>query len=125
MNEPPVKPRTIVVVDDQAEFLHIARVQLTRNGCLKVVGEAMSGAAALELVSNLAPRPDGVLLDVEMPGQDGLQTARLIRTLAPEVRIIVTSASNTPGYRAAAVRIGAAFLPKRSLTAEAVLDLLD
>ena len=116
---------TVVLVDDQVEFLQIARGRLTRGAALEVVGEATSGQEALTLVSELQPTPDAVLLDVEMPGLDGLETARRLRHLAPEVRVILTSASSEAGYGPAAVGIGAVFLPKRDLTAQAILDLLD
>ena len=122
---PAAKPRTIIVVDDQPDFLEFARTRLARDGTLAVIGEATSGAAALELVHRMASNLDGVLLDVEMPGMDGLETARRLRAVAPAVRIILTSASDAPGYATAAARIGAMFLSKRDLSAEAVLDLLD
>lgn len=115
--------RTLVVVDDQPDFLKLARSRLTRTMSIDVIGETTSGQTALELVPQLAP--DAVLLDVEMPGLDGFETARRLRTLAPRVRIILTSASETPRYAAIATRLGAVFLPKRSLSAEAVLQLLD
>jgi len=118
-------PRTLVLVDDQPEFLAIARGRLTRDATLAVVGEATSGEAALTLVLGLKPGPEAVLLDVEMPGLDGFETARRLRALAPGVRIILISASNDSRYCAAANGIGATFLAKRHLTADAVLRLLD
>jgi CheY-like chemotaxis protein len=125
MDAPSKRLRTIVVVDDQTEFLRIARARLSRDTFLEIVGEATSGEAALDLMTRLAPEPDGILLDVEMPGLDGFETARRLRTLAPEVRVILTSASVAAGYGAVATRMGAAFLPKNRLSAEAVLNLLD
>ena len=119
------QPRTIVVVDDQADFLPVVRARLTRGETLQVIAEATSGEAALELVPHLEPTPDAVVLDVEMPGLDGFETARRLRSLAPAVRIILTSASDRSGYGVAANGLGAAFLPKRNLTPEAVLHLLD
>jgi DNA-binding NarL/FixJ family response regulator len=120
-----VNSRTIVVVDDQVEFLQFARGRLTTGAELEIIGEATSGPAALDLVARLSPTPDGVLLDVEMPGLDGLEVARRLRAVAPGVRVILTSASDGPGYSAVASKLGAAFLPKRNLSAEAVLHLLD
>ena len=113
------------MVDDQPDFLQLMRTRLTRDQTIEVIGEAASGEAALELLESLAQPPDAILLDVEMPGLDGFQTARRLRTLRPTVRIILTSASDTPRYAAAAVRVGAVFLPKRNLSAHAVLHLLD
>ncbi|HEX6507328.1 MAG TPA: response regulator transcription factor [Chloroflexota bacterium] len=114
-----------MLVDDQTEFLTFMRGRLTRSSSLDVIGEATSGEAALALVPGLRPEPDGVLLDVEMPGLDGFETARRMRTIAPSVRIILTSASDSTHYVRAAVGVGAAFVPKRSLSAEAILELLD
>jgi DNA-binding NarL/FixJ family response regulator len=115
-----------MVVDDQPEFLRFARVRLTSSSDrLAIVGEATSGQAALDLLKTISPTPDGVLLDVEMPGLDGFDVARRLRALAPSVRVILTSASDGPGYSTVARKFGATFLPKRNLSAEAVLDLLD
>jgi NarL family two-component system response regulator LiaR len=121
----PVRRRRVVVVDDQRDFLELIRSRLTRDQSLEVVGEAASGEAALELVSSLTPTPDGILVDVEMPGIDGFETARRLRALAPSLRVILTSASDTPRYSVAASRVAALFLPKRNLSANAVLHLLD
>ena len=94
MTEPRPGPRTLVLVDDQPEFLEIARARLTRDATLTVVGEATSGEAAVALVLQLEPGPEAVLVDVEMPGLDGFETARRLRAVAPGVRIILTSASS-------------------------------
>jgi CheY-like chemotaxis protein len=121
---PPQAPYTVVLVDDQSEFLELARGLLARGAALQVVGDANSGEAALALIAQLAPQPDIALVDVEMPGLDGFETARRLRALAPTVRVILTSASSNTRYAAAAVGVGAVFLPKRRLSAKAVLDLV-
>jgi two-component system, NarL family, response regulator DesR len=121
---PPQAPYTVVLVDDQSEFLELARGLLARGAALQVVGDASSGEAALALIAQLAPQPDIALVDVEMPGLDGFETARRLRALAPTVRVILTSASSNTRYAAAAVGVGAVFLPKRRLSAKAVLDLV-
>jgi DNA-binding NarL/FixJ family response regulator len=116
--------RTLVVVDDQPEFVQLTRLRLSRAPGLAVVGDAESGEALLALLGKLDPLPEAVLLDVEMPGMDGFETARRLRELAPGLRIILTSASDARGYTGLAERLGAAFLPKRSLSPEAILRLL-
>jgi len=115
---------TLVLVDDQPEFLRMARSRLTIGADLEVVGEATSGEQALALVPNLQPEPVAVLVDVEMPGLDGFETARRLRALAPGVRIILISASDNRAYSRAADELGATFLAKRSLTVDAVLRLI-
>jgi two-component system nitrate/nitrite response regulator NarL len=125
MNDVRNPSHRLVLVDDQTEFLELTRTRLTQGAVFEVVGEATSGDAALALIVELEPAPDAVLLDIEMPGLDGFETARRMRTLAPNVRIILISASDNSRYRAAAEGIGAAFLAKRSLSAEAILRLLD
>ena len=115
----------LVLVDDQAEFLSLARARLTRSPGLEIVGEASSGEAALALWPELRPEPEAVLLDVEMPGLDGFETARRLRQIAPTLRIILTSGAEERGYPALASSVGGVFLSKRSLSAEAVLRLLE
>jgi DNA-binding NarL/FixJ family response regulator len=124
-NALPHPPRTLVLVDDQQEFLDIARTRLTRGRELEIVGEATSGQAALDLLAQLTPAPEAVLLDVDMPGLDGFETARRLHTMLPALRIILTSASDRNRYGVFAVAIGAVFLAKRNLSAEAILRLLD
>lgn len=117
--------RTVVLVDDQSEFLSLMRGRLSRSAALDVVGEATSGEAALALLPALNQVPDVVLVDVEMPGLDGFETVRRMRSLVPAARLILTSASDNSHYSRAADSVGAAFVPKRSLSAEAILQLLD
>jgi DNA-binding NarL/FixJ family response regulator len=78
-----------MVIDDQPVFLRAIRALLAAAEDFDEVGEATSGAAALELVSIL--RPMLVLVDVRMVGMDGLETARRIREAAPEAAVALTS----------------------------------
>lgn len=121
----PRPARRLVLVDDQPEFLRLARSRLAQPPGLQVIGEATSGEAALELMPRLEPGPEAVLLDVEMPGLDGFETARRLRSVAPGVRIILTSASDSRAYSRAADQLGVAFLAKRSLSVESILRLID
>ena len=93
-DEAPRKGRRAVVrillVDDH-DVVRQGLVAFLRNEPdLDVVGEAASGAEAVEMAGRLAP--DVVLMDVTMPGMDGVEATRLIKQLQPEVRVIALSA---------------------------------
>jgi len=115
--------RSVLLVDDQAAFLEAARSILSGDARLAIVGTASSGQQALELLPELSP--EIVLLDVQMPGMNGFEAAQAIRALAPATRIVLTSSDDDPVYAKNARRVGDGFVSKRSLSAQALLDLLD
>ncbi|MFG3206636.1 response regulator [Streptomyces sp. NPDC048192] len=78
----------IVVVDDDPGFRRIAKTLLTARG-LHVVAESDDGASALAAVRE--HRPDGLLLDLHLPDQDGVAVARMLRGEEQAPRIVLTS----------------------------------
>ncbi|MFB3738305.1 MAG: response regulator [Candidatus Velamenicoccus archaeovorus] len=78
----------VMVVDDNAGFRE-SLLMLLESGDLEVVGEADSGERALGMVGEL--RPDVVLMDVRMPGIDGIQTTRLLKERFPAVGVVALS----------------------------------
>ncbi|UBU18268.1 LytR/AlgR family response regulator transcription factor [Nonomuraea gerenzanensis] len=78
----------VVVVDDDPGFRRIARTLLTVRG-LHVVAESPDGAAAIAAVRE--HRPDGVLLDLHLPGEDGLAVARALAREGHPPRVVLTS----------------------------------
>jgi DNA-binding NarL/FixJ family response regulator len=80
----------VLTVDDQDVFRRAARELLTGTPGFTPVGEADDGASALRAVAAL--HPDLVLLDVRMPGMNGVETARRIRASHPEVAVVLVSA---------------------------------
>ncbi len=80
---------------------------------IEVVGEASSGDEALAVAGQT--RPDIALLDIEMPGRDGIATAAELRTALPDCRIVILTTFGRPGYLRRAMEAGAAaFLVKDS-----------
>ena len=75
----------VMVVDDEDEFRDLTVKRLEKRG-LKVVG-AESGKAALEILEH--SHTDVVLLDVKMPGMDGIETLRQIRIMKPLVEVVL------------------------------------
>src|SRR3954452_1245908 len=72
-----VAPVKVLAVDDQEVFLQVARELIAAAKGFEQVGEASSGAEGIKLAVEL--RPDLVLVDVRMPGMDGVETMRRIR----------------------------------------------
>lgn len=81
-------PLTVLVVDDDAGFRRVVRRLLTKRG-LVVVADVDSGGAAIEAVR--CHRPDGVLLDVNLPDHDGLWVTRALVGRSGGPLIVLTS----------------------------------
>ena len=115
--EAPVPPREIrvVTVDDQALFREAARGIIDRTPSFLLVGEAGDGEAALEVVREADP--DLVLLDVRLPGMDGIEVSRRL-SRDDRVRVIVLVSSADPCELSGLARAcgAAALLRKHWLT---------
>ena len=97
----------VVLADDQALIRVGLRVLLDRESDVEVVGEAADGRTALALIR--ASRPDVALIDIRMPGLDGLETLRAI-SADPRLagtRVVMVTTFETDEYLFAAVRAGA------------------
>ncbi|MFE6225330.1 response regulator [Streptomyces sp. NPDC057854] len=104
----------VVIADDQELVRTGFRLILTARG-IDVVGEASDGAEAVELVGRL--RPDVALLDIRMPGMDGLEAARRILDQAPECRVIMLTTFDLDKYVYAALTAGASGFLLKDVTA--------
>jgi two-component system response regulator AlgR len=80
----------VLIVDDEGPARERLRSMLIEAGTFEVAGEAANGEQALDLVDRL--QPDIVLLDVRMPGIDGLEVARHLATLPEPPAVIFTTA---------------------------------
>ncbi|HYN52796.1 MAG TPA: response regulator, partial [Thermoleophilaceae bacterium] len=83
------------------------------------VGDAASGEAAIDAVEQL--EPELVLLDVQMPGIDGIETARRICATHPEVVVVLISVDQGVAFRPAAEASGAAALVRKQALGPAML----
>jgi len=116
-----VRP-TVLIVDDHADFRASARALLEAEG-FNVVGEAAGGEQALAEVGRL--RPEVVLLDVQLPGEDGFEIAKRLAAGGSGTTVILISSRDAAAY---GPRLDAApargFLAKRMLSGEALDALL-
>ncbi|WP_247745489.1 response regulator [Streptomyces oryzae] len=111
----------VLIADDQELLRESFRVLVNAEPGLEVVGLAEDGEAAVKL--SVSERPDVVLMDVRMPGLDGIEATRLIRANpdAEGVRVLVLTMFDMDSYVFAALRSGASgFLLKDVAPAELV-----
>jgi CheY-like chemotaxis protein len=117
----PRRPR-VVVVDDSVELLKIFSAVLSQHHEVEIVGQALDGQEAVELVSLL--HPDLVIMDVRMPRMDGLAAAAAILASDAATSVVLMSAEDSPQLRAQAIDCGAQsfiFKPDFALEIGAVL----
>lgn len=115
---------TVLIVDDQPEFLEHAQGLLGRSVDFSVVGMATSGPDALVLLQSL--KPDVAIVDVIMPGMNGFEVARRMLEAEPDLRVVMLSLSTNPQNESMAHAVGAAgFLTKKEFCAQAVSRILD
>jgi two-component system, NarL family, response regulator LiaR len=103
----------VMVVDDHDMVRRGLAVFLRAFGDLKLVAEASDGSEALQIVSNA--RPDVVLMDLIMPGMDGVETTRILRDRYPGTQVIALTSFRDEDLVYSALQAGAiAFLMKNA-----------
>jgi pilus assembly protein CpaE len=95
----------LMIVDDSPEMVETLKTLLTFNEMIKVVGEANSGEEAIEKVLEL--KPDLVLMDINMPGMDGLKATEEISIKSPRTGVIIISVQDEVDYMRRAMAAGA------------------
>jgi DNA-binding NarL/FixJ family response regulator len=112
----------VVLADDEAMIRAGLRAILTTDPEIEVVAEAADGREAVDLVR--AHRPDIALLDIRMPGLDGLSAAAELRGIAPGVAVIMLTTLDEDGYVSRALAEGAAgFLLKAADPRELIMGV--
>ncbi len=113
---------TVLIVDDHAGFRTTARLLLEVGGW-RVVGEAGDGPEAVAAAREV--RPDVVLLDVNLPGEDGFAVARRLAAGPHPPAVVLTSSRDDVGYGQLAVGAGArGFIAKLDLSVPALAAMV-
>ncbi len=105
----------VLLVDDQPVVRRGLRVRFQLEPDIQVVGEASTGSEALTLAQALTP--DVVLMDIEMPVMDGIETTAALKTLVSQSAVVILSIHTDRQTRMRAQAAGAvAFVEKRGTT---------
>ena len=100
----------VLIVDDHRTFAELLAGALAASG-MDVLGTAHTAAQAITLAEEL--QPDVVVMDIEMPREDGLSATRRLREVAPHTAVAVVTAHRDPEWVVRAGHAGAsAFIPK-------------
>ena len=95
----------VVVVDDHTLHRDGTRQILNAYPDLQIIGEASSGELALELITQL--HPDVVLMDIRLPGMNGIEVTRQLTRDHPDIRVLMVSAYDEDEYVRGALEAGA------------------
>jgi DNA-binding NarL/FixJ family response regulator len=115
----------VLIVDDQAPFREAAKTVVELTDGFEVAGEAEDGESAVEAVRAL--NPDLVLMDVNLPGMDGLEaTRRILENSGGRVVVVVVSTYEVDEYAPRAEEAGAAaYIPKSEFEPDRLSEAWD
>lgn len=111
--------RRLVLADDHVVLRSGLRLLLESQGEFEVVGEAPDGAAAVAMAREL--KPDLILMDISMPGMDGMEATRQVKASCPEVKVLVLTMHDDAGYLREVLAAGASgYVLKKAIDGELI-----
>ncbi len=118
MGNPTTRPITILIVDDERTFGEALQLALRQEKDLKVIDVAVDGDTAMRVVDE--QHPDVVIMDVAMPGMNGIEATRRIKEEDPDAQVLILSGHEDPLLLARAVQAGAVGLLRKT---EAIVNV--
>jgi DNA-binding NarL/FixJ family response regulator len=115
-------PITVAIVDDQPLMRFGLRALLDSEDAFEVVGEAGNGLEGVQLAQTLAPQV--VLMDVQMPGLDGVKATARIRGLGLASRVLILTTFDTEDYVLDGIRAGASGYLLKDVRPQELFDVL-
>ena len=116
-------PFNVLIVEDNFTFRHALAEILQSQFPDMVIAEATNGPEAIEKIHDFTP--DLVFMDVRLPGENGLEITRKIKTRHPDIVVLVLTSYDIPEYREVALHYGANhFIVKGSSTFEEISSLI-
>ncbi len=115
-------PITILIVDDHEVVRNGIRAYLETLDEYQVVGEAASGEEAIKLVQDLIP--DVVLMDLIMPGMDGIETTREVKKISPRTQVVVLTSYHEDEHIFPALKAGAISYVLKDMKMEKLVETI-
>jgi len=115
-------PISLLVVDDHA-VVRAGVAAILKGSEIRVVGEAETGNQAIEQAMKL--QPDVVLLDVRMPGTNGLEALERIQDRSPRTKVVMFTGHENPTYVARAAALGAASFLMKGATKDEIITAIN
>ncbi|MBC8163124.1 MAG: response regulator transcription factor [Roseiflexaceae bacterium] len=112
----------VLIIDDHPLFRQGIRWSLEEAGDMRVVGEAENGQEAIKLAERTTP--DVVLVDINLPGLNGLEVARVIKRRDPRMGLIVLSVYEDDDQLFQAIKVGAAAYSSKDVHPEALMHMI-
>ena len=112
----------VVLADDHAIVREGTRELIQREPDLEVIGEASDGAEAVALAEKLAP--DVVIMDISMPGVNGIEATRLIKKVRPTTAVLILTAYDSEQYIMAILEAGAAGYLLKSVRGQELIEAI-
>jgi DNA-binding NarL/FixJ family response regulator len=113
------EPIRVLIIDDHRMFTEALQLLLGGESDIEIVGAVPTAEEALEITGAMRPRV--VLMDIDLPGIDGIEATRIIREAYPETAVVVITAYQEPDVIAAAIDAGASgYIPKTQTADELV-----
>jgi len=112
----------VVLVDDHMVLREGLKTLITAQPDMTVVGEAGGGEAALQQLE--ASRPDVVIMDISMPGMNGIQATEQLKLAYPEVKVLVLSVHDDTSYLRQMLTVGASGYILKHTAADALIQAI-
>jgi len=113
-------PVSLILADDHPIVRHGLRMVLEAETDFQILGEVEDGLQILDVVERL--KPDVLILDVMLPGMNGLEVARRVRSVSPETRVVMLSMYSSEAYVLEALRNGAMGYVLKSASANLLIE---
>ena len=97
--------KTVLIIDDSAPVRERMAEMLSENPGIEVVGEEESAEHVLENIERL--RPDAVVLDIRLPGKNGIEALKEIKSFFPETTVVILTNYDYSQYRKKSLAAGA------------------